>query len=182
MRRRPSPMRSLGRENFEPLASMATSLSRSLNARALLWDGGAHWAHIGLMFESLSDPSRQLGLEARCLRPPLWSSCQLGLRSHYPRAPTPEPSNKERAPTQEPALSIRKVKLPGCPVCALFWLAAQVSFSLVLFSRPGPGFLVFVLGFLVRFVALFWLLVSVLSCFAAWRWSKSLKGKRAPTP
>ena len=34
--------------------------------------------------------------------------------------------------------------LPGCPVCALFWLAALVSLSLVLFSWPGPGFLVLV--------------------------------------
>ena len=36
---------------------------------------------------------------------------------HYPRAPTPEPCNKERAPTQEPAGAL---------------------------SRPGPGFLVLV--------------------------------------
>ena len=49
--------------------------------------------------------SRQLGLEGCCLRPHLWSSCQLGLKRHDPRAPTLEPSNKERAPTQEPVLS-----------------------------------------------------------------------------
>ena len=43
---------------------------------------------------------------------------------HCPRAPTPEPSSKERAPTQEPALLKRKVVRPWCPVFALSWLSA----------------------------------------------------------
>ena len=70
-------------------------------------------------------------------RPPLWSSFQLGLKTgtsvtyqsrvefqlglnrqeglvHCPRAPTPEPSNKQRAPTQERAVSKQKSKLVLC--------------------------------------------------------------------
>ena len=44
------------------------------------------------------------------------------------RAPTLEPSNKARAPTQEPALSKRNVELAWCSVSSLSWLAVPVFF------------------------------------------------------
>ena len=97
---------------------------------------------------------------------PGWSSCQAGTQKTEgsvalpsgddPRteqqAPTLQPSNKERALTQEPPLSKRKVFRPRCTVFALAWLAAPVLFLGCSFSRARswhvPVYFLFLLLFL----------------------------------
>ena len=80
---------------------------------------------------------------------------------HCPRAPTLKPSNKQRAPTQEPAMS--KVKR----------VSALVSWSLFLRSYPRVGFPV------SCSVSCPWSLVFELCRFAGLLWSNCLEW---PTP
>ena len=80
---------------------------------------------------------------------------------HYPRAPTPEPCNKERAPTQEPAgaLKTKGVTARVSGLCSV--LAGRAGFSFSGALLPARSWLPRVgLAFLVRFVALLWPLVS----------------------
>ena len=69
---------------------------------------------------------------------------------HFPWEPTLEPSNKERAPTQELALSKRNVFRPCYPVFALAWLAAPVCS----FPRPGRGLFLSFFLFLLLFLSI----------------------------
>ena len=81
---------------------------------------------------------------------------------HYPRAPTPEPCNKERAPTQEPAsaLKTKGVTARVSGLCSV--LAGRAGFSFSGALLPARSWLPRVgLAFLVSFVALLcpWFLV-----------------------
>ena len=80
---------------------------------------------------------------------------------HYPRAPTPKPCNKERAPTQELAGALKTKGVTARVFGLSSVLAGCVGFSFSGAHFPARSWLPRVgLAFLVRFVALLWPLVS----------------------